>query len=246
MGHPLPAGPDQDATTLALASFMEAAGDVVLCLDGAGRIVRSSRRSAHLAPAGRTLAGLRLATLALEADQAALHNGVVDALAGVDPVLVHARMRTALGEMWLELRLSPCAAPDGTAQLLVIGRDMSQQHATEERLRHMATHDTLTELPNRLLLSDRIRMVIAQAARSGQGFSVATIGLDGFKKVNDGLGHPVGDAVLRLAAARLRKTLRDSDTLARVGGDEFVAVLPGSATDAQIKLVTGQIGRAHV
>jgi GGDEF domain-containing protein len=106
---------------------------------------------------------------------------------------------------------------------------MSSQHATEERLRHMATHDALTELPNRLLLSDRIRMVIAQARRSGQGFSVATVGLDGFKKVNDGLGHPVGDAVLRMAAARLRKTLRDSDTLARVGGDEFVAVLPGTS-----------------
>ena len=118
---------------------------------------------------------------------------------------------------------------------------MSVQHATEERLRHMATHDALTELPNRLLLSDRIRMVIAHARRSGQGFSVATIGLDGFKKVNDGLGHPVGDAVLRMAAARLRKTLRDSDTLARVGGDEFVAVLPGTFTEAQIKLVTGRL-----
>jgi diguanylate cyclase (GGDEF)-like protein len=105
----------------------------------------------------------------------------------------------------------------------------------------MATHDGLTELPNRLLQSDRIRMVIAQARRSGQSFSVATVGLDGFKKVNDGLGHPVGDAVLRMAAERLRRTLRDSDTLARVGGDEFVAVLPGTHSDAQIKLVTGRL-----
>jgi diguanylate cyclase (GGDEF)-like protein len=105
----------------------------------------------------------------------------------------------------------------------------------------MATHDGLTELPNRVLLSDRIRMVIAGARRTGQGFSVATVGLDGFRKVNDGLGHPVGDEVLRVAAARLRKTLRDSDTLARVGGDEFVAVLPGTFTEAQIKLVTGRL-----
>src|SRR5450830_624992 len=92
-----------------------------------------------------------------------------------------------------------------------------------------------------LLLSDRIRMVIAHARRSGQDFSVATIGLDAFKKVNDGLGLPAGDAVLRMAAERLRKTLRDSDTLARVGGDEFVAVLPGTHTEAQIKLVTGRL-----
>jgi len=123
----------------------------------------------------------------------------------------------------------------------VIGRDMSAQHATEQQLRHQATHDALTELPNRLLLSDRIRMVIAGARRSGQGFSVATIGLDSFKKVNDGLGHPVGDEVLRMAAARLRKTLRDSDTLARVGGDEFVAVLPGTFSEGQIKLVSGRL-----
>jgi diguanylate cyclase (GGDEF)-like protein len=105
----------------------------------------------------------------------------------------------------------------------------------------MATHDALTELPNRLLLADRIRVVISNARRSGQGFSVVAIGMDGFKKVNDGLGHPLGDAVLQMAATRLRRVLRDSDTLARVGGDEFVAVLPGTFSEAQIKLVTGRL-----
>jgi diguanylate cyclase (GGDEF)-like protein len=153
-------------------------------------------------------------------------------------VLVEARLRCADKDTWFELRIT---ALGGGHDLLAVGRDMSAQRETEQRLRHMATHDALTGLPNRLLLSDRIRMVIANARRSGQGFSVATIGIDGFKKVNDGLGHPVGDAVLREAAARLRKTLRDSDTLARVGGDEFVAVLPGTVSAAQIKLVTGRL-----
>jgi diguanylate cyclase (GGDEF)-like protein len=104
-------------------------------------------------------------------------------------------------------------------------------------LRHMATHDALTGLPNRSLLSDRVRMAIAQARRTGRGFSVVALDLDGFKKVNDALGHPVGDALLRVAAMRLSDTLRDVDTLARVGGDEFVAVLSGAKSEAEIQII---------
>ncbi|MDQ2820494.1 MAG: EAL domain-containing protein [Pseudomonadota bacterium] len=245
MGHLTPAASPQDAPSQMLDCFMEAAGDAVLRLDGAGHIVAASTRSARLAPRGRALVGVSLVALALDEDQAALRQGIADALAGADPVLVQARLRTAIGDACYELRLSPCALPGvagmAPTALLAIGRDMSVQHATEQRLRHAATHDALTDLPNRVLLSDRIRMTIAAARRAGQPFSIATIGLDGFKKVNDALGHPVGDGVLRMAAARLRKTLRDSDTLARVGGDEFVAVLPGTATADQVRLVTGRL-----
>jgi diguanylate cyclase (GGDEF)-like protein len=222
-------------------ALMEAAGDVVFRIDTSGIIVSASRRAVQLLSPGGSLDGILLAALAADADQAALRNAVTDAACSPEPVRTTVRLRTAEADPWFEMRLAGCAAPGTPAGLLVVGRDISAQHATEERLRHMATHDGLTELPNRLLLSDRIRMVIAQARRSGQSFSVATVGLDGFKKVNDGLGHPVGDAVLRMAAERLRRTLRDSDTLARVGGDEFVAVLPGTHSDAQIKLVTGRL-----
>jgi diguanylate cyclase (GGDEF)-like protein/PAS domain S-box-containing protein len=223
-----------------LDQIMDAAGDAVFRLDPAGRIRYASRRATRLLGRADRLDGTALSALAAEIDQPALRNAIAGA-GGEEPVLVEARLKTPEKDIWFELRLSRCTGPSGAEELLAVGRDMSAQHATEERLRHMATHDALTELPNRLLLSDRIRMVIAHARRSGQGFSVATVGLDGFKKVNDGLGHPVGDAVLRMAAARLRKTLRDSDTLARVGGDEFVAILPGTFTEAQIKLVTGRL-----
>ena len=238
----LPAGQVTSTTAAgALGQLLEAAGDVVFALDQAGVIRKASRRAAALTGAARDLHGTALTALVADTDQPVLRNAIADAAGAPDAVRIEARLKTPEKEIWFEFRLAALALPDGAPAVLAVGRDMSAQRATEERLRHMATHDGLTELPNRLLLSDRIRMVIAQSRRSGQGFVVATIGLDGFKKVNDGLGHPVGDAVLRMASARLRKTLRDSDTLARIGGDEFVAVLPGTHTDAQIKLVTGRL-----
>jgi diguanylate cyclase (GGDEF)-like protein len=224
-----------------LDSLVEAAGDLVYRLTPAGLIRFASQRAVRLAAAGYPLFGTTLVSLVAESDQAGVRAALVEAHAGAEPVLTKARLKCGESETLFELRIAEWSGSGDDGTLLVIGRDMTQQQATEERLRHMATHDGLTELPNRVLLSDRIRMVIAGARRTGQGFSVATVGLDGFRKVNDGLGHPVGDEVLRVAAARLRKTLRDSDTLARVGGDEFVAVLPGTFTEAQIKLVTGRL-----
>ena len=237
----LPAGHVAATDAAALDPLLEAAGDIVFVLDTSGAIRSASERAAVLTGNANGLRGVALASLVADADQPVLRNAIADAAGAPDAVRIEARLRTPEQEIWFEFRLAACGPADGAAAVLAVGRDMSGQRATEERLRHMATHDGLTELPNRLLLSDRIRMVIAQSRRSGQGFVVATIGLDGFKKVNDGLGHPIGDAVLRMAAERLRKTLRDSDTLARIGGDEFVAVLPGTHTEAQIKLVTGRL-----
>ena len=233
------------ASTHGADSLMEAAGDCAFRIAPSGEIRGTSRRTLRLLGLHMPAEGMPLAGFVLEGDGAALRTAIAEANAAgaADPVLVRVRLRCLERDDQFEmrpfeLRIADLGADDS---LLVVGRDMSAQHATEERLRHMATHDALTELPNRLLLTDRIRMVVANARRSGQGFAVATIGLDGFKKVNDALGHAIGDTVLRQAAARLRRAMRDSDTLARVGGDEFVVLLPGTASEAQIKLVTGRL-----
>ena len=91
---------------------------------------------------------------------------------------------------------------------------------------HRALHDELTGLPNRMLLMDRLEHQLYEVRRYGKTFGVLFIDLDGFKSVNDTLGHDVGDAVLRAVARELLATLRAGDTLARLGGDEFVLVCP--------------------
>jgi diguanylate cyclase (GGDEF)-like protein len=93
------------------------------------------------------------------------------------------------------------------------------------QLKHVATHDALTGLPNRLLLADRMEQAIAQAERHHMRFAVLVVDLDRFKSINDSLGHLAGDAMLREVAQRLARVLRKADTLARLGGDEFVLIL---------------------
>ncbi|WP_019916486.1 EAL domain-containing protein [Methyloversatilis discipulorum] len=106
--------------------------------------------------------------------------------------------------------------------------DFSAIHQAEEKLNHLAHHDALTGLPNRLLFDDRFERAIEQARRAQQRCILLFLDLDSFKGVNDTLGHGMGDELLRAVSVRLRDTLRRSDTLARLGGDEFV-VLTGSA-----------------
>lgn len=216
---------------------MEAAGDAVFRLDGHGIIRYASRRALDLISDNRDVIGLPLNTYILGDDHPAIDMAIAQAMESHCPSKANVRMETRGDMLWMELQVNVCSAANGEIELLAVGRDISGQQATEERLRHMATHDALTGLPNRSLLSDRLRMAIAQARRTGRGFSVVALDLDGFKKVNDALGHPVGDALLRVAATRLSETLRDVDTLARVGGDEFVAVLPGAISEAEIHVI---------
>lgn len=222
-------------------SLMEAAGDAVFRLNASGQVLYASKRAQELMGGGAQLAGQMLTALLVAADQTALVSAIAQTFQSRQPSRLSVRMRVAGSNddvIWVELQLMTYNTAADAIELLAVGRDISGQQATEERLRHMATHDALTGLPNRSLLSDRIRMAIAHARRTSNGFAVLALDLDGFKKVNDALGHPVGDGLLRIAAMRLSDTLRDVDTLARVGGDEFVAVLPGAVAENEIQSIS--------
>jgi diguanylate cyclase (GGDEF)-like protein/PAS domain S-box-containing protein len=120
-------------------------------------------------------------------------------------------------------------------------RDITERKQAESRIRYLALHDTLTGLPNRVLLHDRLNQAIAQARRNRRQVSVLMLDLDHFKHINDSLGHHVGDHLLEATAVRLRACLRESDIAARLGGDEFVIALPEAAEDADAALVAEKV-----
>jgi len=104
-------------------------------------------------------------------------------------------------------------------------RDISKRKLAEEKIAHLAHYDLITDLPNRTLFYDRLEHAIAQARRYKQRVAVLFLDLDGFKKVNDNFGHQVGDGLLKGVATRLNENTRGMDTVARVGGDEFIFIL---------------------
>lgn len=108
---------------------------------------------------------------------------------------------------------------------LEVAHNVSERRGLEERLAHWAFHDSLTDLPNRVLFADRLELALARTARDDSSVAVLFLDLDGFKEVNDTLGHAAGDELLQNVARRLHGCLRPNDTLARYGGDEFVVLV---------------------
>ncbi len=119
--------------------------------------------------------------------------------------------------------------------------DITDRKNAEERIRHMAQYDTLTDLPNRALFSDRLQQALAVAKREQTHLALLFMDFDKFKPINDTLGHAVGDVLLKRAAVRMQRCIRESDTLARIGGDEFVVLLPSIETEQDAVIVAEKI-----
>lgn len=122
-----------------------------------------------------------------------------------------------------------------------IARDITDRIEAEEIIRFQAYHDMLTRLPNRTLLKDRLHQAIAHAKRNKTNLSVMFLDLDRFKVINDTLGHLVGDRLLQAVAMRLRHCLREGDTLARIGGDEFTLLLPEVSSKKDAEIIASKI-----
>jgi len=163
----------------------------------------------------------------------AVRTALREHIEGVTPdyAMMH-RIRMRDGSWrWIEARGTVTERGERGEPLRMVGTfsNIDARKQEEERMRRMAHEDALTKLPNRVLLDDRMRQAILVAARDGHKVGLIYFDLDKFKPVNDTHGHAVGDRLLRMVAERVRAVLRDSDTLARVGGDEFAVLLPRCA-----------------
>jgi diguanylate cyclase (GGDEF)-like protein/PAS domain S-box-containing protein len=181
-------------------------------------------------------------------DQVAGSEDALRSLTGGEAQNLHLEkqyVRSDGGLLWAKVSVSAVHDEAGGVSYFVVQiQDDSQRRAAEELLVHRAMHDHLTGLPNRVLLMDRLGLELERSRRRLTMTAVLFVDLDGFKTINDNLGHDVGDQVLIEVSRRLKTHIRPSDTAARLGGDEFVILCPDVQTEENIRTISARLARA--
>ena len=217
------------------ASVFTHAGEGILISDPDGRVVATNQALRRIMgyPDSEDLVGRYTQDLRLDYLAGESFISLRQSLAQTGSWHGELRGQRDCGELyWATLNIN--VARDEAGQIshyVAVLTDVTELKMQQDQLEHVAYHDALTNLPNRTLLADRLQQAMARAGRRNERVAVVYVDLDGFKTVNDGYGHDQGDALLIAVAQRMRGVLREGDTLARIGGDEFVAVLADLLAD---------------
>ena len=218
------------------------APDMVAVLDSGGRVAYSSPSAASVLhfPAG-SLQGSSVFELVHPEDRPRMQEAFGNLLHERDGVLrMQTRILNSAGQAtWFEFTASNQMQNPALTGIVINARDISENRAFQERLHHEATHDSLTGLPNRRRMQDALGSSLRADA-----VAVLFVDLDGFKPVNDAHGHEAGDELLRQVAERLSGCVREADVLARVGGDEFVVLMPGVTAQADADTMSHRVRTA--
>ncbi len=222
-----------------LAAILASVQEGIFALDGEGRIAFLNRTAERMTGrSDREAVGRRLGEIAYLEPLSPPHEGLFRLFPlGGDPPPPGERAPVPVPVERRETALSGQAAKRFGS--IVVLRDVSAQLKAEEAIRHQATHDALTGLPNRVLFMDRLHQALALARRERSRLALLFMDLDNFKGINDTLGHDAGDTLLIEAAERLATLIRESDTAARMGGDEFTFILQRIA-DASSAALTAE------
>lgn len=221
---------ERDQELRLAASVFEHSQEGIMITDRSGVIVKINQAFTKITGFGGEVIGKRPNVLKSERHSPSFYNAMWEQLLSEQFWRGEVWNRRANGEIYPEsLSISAVCDDQGNVQNYVgLFSDISRRKAHENELEHRANHDHLTSLPNRSLLQDRLMQAIIHARRSKLPLIVACIDLDGFKEINDNLGHHYGDRVLIHIAESMKAFFRNEDTIARYGGDEFILVMPDS------------------